>query len=118
MVAMKKLFSLVMSLRAGAGNISPPIASLVLLLVVLQPCAAAPVGFVNTGSLIVARAFHTATLLPDGKVLAAGDNTSTAGALASAELYDFASGAWSATGNLATARYFHTATLLPSGKVL
>ena len=59
---------------------------------------------------------HTATLLPNGKVLVAGGYNS--GYLTSAELYDPASGSWSATGSLNTARQAHTATLLPNGKVL
>ena len=70
-----------------------------------------------TGSLATARADHTATLLPNGKVLVAGGYCS-GGYLASAELYDPASGTWTATGSLATARIRHTATLLPNGKVL
>ena len=61
---------------------------------------------------------HTATLLPNGKVLVAGGFDISGNALASAELYDPASGTWTATGSLATARAYHTATLLPNGKVL
>ena len=41
----------------------------------------------STGNLLTARAFHTATLLPSGKVLVAGGQDSS-GFLNSAELYD------------------------------
>ena len=63
------------------------------------------------------RSAHTATLLPNGKVLVAG-GFNDGGYLSSAELYDPASGTWSATGSLTAARLRHTATLLPNGKVL
>ncbi len=70
-------------------------------------------------SMSTARAFPTATLLPNGKVLVAGGfNGSTCTAFASAELYDPSSDSWSATGSMSTARFYHTATLLPNGKVL
>jgi hypothetical protein len=74
--------------------------------------------FATTGSLAAARGFHTATLLPSGKVLVAAGQDQNFGVLASAELFDPATGTWSPTGSLATARFVHTATLLPSGKVL
>ena len=61
---------------------------------------------------------HTATLLPNGKVLVAGGFIGGSGYLSSAELYDPASGNWTATGSLNNARSYHTATLLPNGKVL
>ena len=66
--------------------------------------------FAATRSMGTARQWHTATLLPSGKVLIAGGS--------SAELYDPATGTFAATGSMGTARGSHTATLLPSGKVL
>ena len=75
-----------------------------------------------TQDMVATRYSHTATLLPDGRVLVAGgesDAVTSAGfALASAELYDPASGTWGATASMAAARREHTATLLPDGKVL
>ena len=70
------------------------------------------------GTLATERTFHTATLLPNGKVLVAVGQGNSNTFLRSAELYDSAGGTWSATGALATARESHTATLLPNGKVL
>ena len=63
------------------------------------------------------RSAHTATLLPDGRVLAAGGYDDFE-ALGSAELYDPATGTWTATANLIEARGYHTATLLADGRVL
>src|SRR5947207_9119185 len=79
----------------------------------------APFTFHNTGSLNTARYYHTATLLPNGMVLVAGGFDSNGNPSASSELFDPASGTWTATtGNLNTARYLHTASLLPNGMVL
>jgi WD40 repeat protein len=71
-----------------------------------------------TGSLIRSRQSHTATLLPNGKVLVAGGYRTSGSSHVSAELYDPVTGTWTGTGPLNTARNFHTATLLPNGKVL
>ena len=70
-----------------------------------------------TGSLIGSRHLHTATLLPNGKVLVAGGQGDTVG-FASAQIYDPATGTWTATGSLIGGRLYHTATLLTNGKVL
>jgi hypothetical protein len=66
-----------------------------------------------------ARQFHTATLLRNGQVLVAGGyGPPSLEAVASAELYDPATGVWTMTGSMSTARGAHTATLLDNGQVL
>ena len=68
-------------------------------------------------SMATQRAAHTATLLPDGKVLVAGGFTG-GGSLASAEVFDPATSTFASAGNMNASRAGHTATLLPNGKVL
>ena len=75
-----------------------------------------------TGSMAAARAGLAAALLSDGTVLVAGgqdirDNAGL-GNVATAELYDPTSRAWTATPEMIEARYLHSATLLLDGRVL
>src|ERR1035441_8900830 len=81
---------------------------------------AASGSFALTGSLNTARYGHTATLLPNGDVLVAGGlgvNGSYA-PLASAEIYNQATGKWTVTSSMSVGRMAFTATLLPNGEVL
>lgn len=87
-----------------------------------------------TGALAQPRSFHTATRITGspaqcgsncGKVLVAGGLGATpppaapsAMALASAELYDPASGTWAPAAPMLTPRYWHTATRLRDGRIL
>ena len=75
--------------------------------------AQTPGTFTATSNMTAARAGHTATLLPNGKVLIAGGT-----GLPSAELYDPVTGLFTPTGNMTTPRLGHTASLLPDGRVL
>jgi Galactose oxidase, central domain len=72
--------------------------------------------FSPTGKMNVARALHTATLLPNGKVLVAGGGYIYGSA--TAELFDPSTGTFTQTGSMSVLRQSGTATLLPSGKVL
>ena len=63
------------------------------------------------------RFYHTATLLPDGRVLVVG-GLGIGGYLSSAELYDPLTGSWTVTGSMGEGRQYHTATLLLDGRVL
>ena len=75
-----------------------------------------------TGPMSGPRSGQTATLLLNGKVLAAGGGRIMPGnnfvELSSAELYDPEAGTWSPTGSMAAAHAYHTATRLLDGRVL
>ena len=70
-----------------------------------------------TGMMATNRFGFTMTLLPDGKVLAAGGANSN-GTLSCAEIYDPITQQWTPVNPMNTPRAGHTATLLPNRKVL
>ena len=95
-------------------------------------------GFAVGPDLNTPRGQHTATLLPDGRVLVVGGTDGT-GVLADSEIYDPKANTWTsvrdlnldqsvvdptaglmmdASGTLAIARQLHSATLLADGRVL
>jgi hypothetical protein len=63
------------------------------------------------------RSWHTATLLPDGRVLITGGATDN-GVTDSAELYIPSEHTFISAGTMTTARFHHTATLLQDGRIL
>src|SRR5262245_2202619 len=79
--------------------------------------------FSRTGSMVMSRSLHTATLMANGQVLIAGGTSNPPGGFGStvlggAEVYDAASGTFRPVGPMTTPRRVHTATLLPDDTVL
>ena len=83
--------------------------------------------WVPAASMHQVRSGHTATLLPDGRVLVAGGYDIQGGIEANveggmgrttAELYNPDTGRWTATRSMTVPRAGHTATLLSDGRVL
>lgn len=75
-----------------------------------------------TGSMSQPRCLHSATLLPDGRVLVSGGvnsiyDTDTA-TVSGSEIYNPATGTWTATGNLNVGRAEAATLLLVNGDVL
>ena len=65
-----------------------------------------------------ARAAHTATALPDGRVLLVGGLSDRDGAHAEAEVFDPKTGTFAPAAPVGTPRQSHTATALADGRVL
>jgi hypothetical protein len=76
--------------------------------------------FTATSPMTEVRVDHTATVLQNGQVLLTGGRTGTGTGQVSqtAELYNPATGTFTATGSMTTPRWNHTATLLNNGSVL
>lgn len=80
---------------------------------------ASPAGSLQPAApMLEPRSGHSATLLPDGKVLIAGGMRRNQDFYRSAELYDPATGKFQATGEMSIGRVGLVAVLLRSGKVL
>jgi len=91
------------------------------LAVFASPAAAASASFfsgVGIGSMTTPRYGAVAAPLPNGEVLIAGGINSSGGVLSSAEVYDPATGTFSATGSMTTPRAGAVAAPLPNGEVL
>jgi hypothetical protein len=83
--------------------------------------AQSPGTFSATGNMTTPHSGHTATLLTDGKVLIAGGLSlgfPFFNVIATAELFDPATGTFTPTSEMTTPRSWHTAALLPDGRVL
>jgi len=108
-------------LIAGGGNATYPNFNVLSTADLYDPATGT---FALTGKMSTGHYGHTATLLPNGKVLVTGGmfvywlRIRRGACTNAAELYDPASRTWSSAGTTSTVHCGATATLLPSGRVL
>ena len=110
-------------LLAGGGRNTDPTSSLSITTSSSERYDTVANSWTLMGNMADSRMAHTATLLKDGRVLVTGGfshpmHPPTGVVLAAAEIYDPATGTWSAAANMSTPRMFHSATLLGDGRVL
>ena len=72
----------------------------------------------SLGELNHSRVDHSATLLPDGRVLVVGGMDAAFMPLRTAEVFDPETNAWTNTGEMRQARTEHSAALLKDGRVM
>jgi Kelch motif len=86
-----------------------------------MPSTTGPGSVTEIAAMHLARASHSSTLLPNGKVLIAGGFAGSGGEYRpypSAELFDPRTGTFQPVADMSIGRSGHTATLLKNGKVL
>ena len=64
------------------------------------------------------RAMHTATVLPDGRILMVGGLSTNNRPLSSVQIYDPFNDTWTNAAPMRTARFQHAAVALPDGRIL
>src|SRR5205809_946888 len=96
------------------GMITAAGAGIVTLAGVSVAAAQAPQQWTNATEMTVSRETFTTTLLPDGRVLAAGGFSDGRGD--STELFDPVRNQWTASGLMAASRNGHGAVLLQDGR--
>ncbi len=108
----------------GRGKVRMALLLAALCAMMTLPLTDAAQLWASAAPMDTARAYHTATLLPDGSVLVIGGDDGAIGGggngprkLATAERYDPAADHWTAVAPMPVPHTRHTAILLPDGRV-